>query len=147
MIRVAILTHDPHMGAGIQEMIENSGVFRVVVTTSSRDPVPEIIRAIRTHNPEITLLDITDWNPVATLAKSMKSLAISGAVVGFAYDFTRPERMMAEEAGIAALLRAPFLSNSIGTPLVSSRVFSLDRASRSFSRSAEPAFCSASLRI
>jgi len=108
MLNLAILTRDPALCSVLEQIALESGVFQVSASISPLPSPPEILRVLRTQIPDVVLLDLSDWELVAPLARILKQAELSGVIVGISHRWTRSEQLDFEEVGILELLPAPF---------------------------------------
>ncbi len=106
MLGLAVLTPNASAAHAIEVLVEESGGFHIVFKGSPL-PAHNVVRTLYTHRPEITLLDINDWDSVSRLALELKD-GVGTAVVGFRSDWNRDEQLAFEQAGIRDLVREPF---------------------------------------
>jgi MinD-like ATPase involved in chromosome partitioning or flagellar assembly len=105
---VALLTPNALTAAGIEQLTQESGLFKLVFKGSPIPPVGTVMRALSAHGPEVILLDLGDWDSVSVLAKHIKESKFRGVTIGFRPVWDRQEQLMFEEAGIPYLVRDPF---------------------------------------
>ena len=77
--------------------------------------IPTVIRSLQTHDPDLILVDVGDWESVASLARKIKECNLRGIAVGFRPNWNRLEQVAFEDAGISYLLREPFSIAEIET--------------------------------
>lgn len=102
MIRLALLTPNPVAAEAIDQMTQESGVFRVVLREA---PSPNILRAVAACDPEVVLLDANDWPRSADLVAKIKT-GRRASVVGFRAGPDQQGGLL--EAGFQAVLPDPF---------------------------------------
>jgi pilus assembly protein CpaE len=108
LLSVALLTPNPATADEIQQLLRESTVLNLIYRAS---PIPgphELLRFLRTHDPEVLLLDISDWDVASALLLQVQQLKNRTVTVGFRGGWGRAEQLMFEEAGITDLLRMPF---------------------------------------
>lgn len=108
MLSVMVLTPNVETAGVIENMLQESGVFRLVGKISPIRTMHEAMRLIGIHDPELILLDLGDWAAISLLAHSLKGSRCRGVVVGFKPRWNRAEMLTFEDAGIQDLLREPF---------------------------------------
>lgn len=108
MLSVMLLTPNVETASVIENMLHDSGVFRLVGKISPIRTMHEAMRLIGIHDPEVILLDLGDWSAISLLAHSLKGSKCRGVVVGFRPRWTRAEMLTFEDAGIQDLLGEPF---------------------------------------
>ena len=72
MLSLALLTPNTEAAAGIESLVQDSGVFKLVFK-GPPEPIHNVMRAIRTHDPELILLDVADWERVAPLSAQFRT--------------------------------------------------------------------------
>jgi pilus assembly protein CpaE len=114
LLSVALLTSDPVTAEGIEHLLQQSGVFKLVFKGS---PVRshECMRLLGVHDPELILLDLGNWSDIAAIARQIHGSTLRGVPIGFKPVWNRAEQISFQEAGIADLLREPFSHNDLET--------------------------------
>jgi pilus assembly protein CpaE len=116
MLSLAVLASNSVAGDAIEQMTAETGISKVVFRSSPTAlPIPAVIRALGVHDPDLILLEIGDWESVASLAVSIKEHNLRGITVGFRPSWNRLEQLTFEEAGIHYLLREPFSPGEMET--------------------------------
>ena len=110
-----LLTPNVETASVIENMLHDSGVFRLVGKISPIRTMHEAMRLIGIHDPEVILLDLGDWSAISLLAHSLKGSKCRGVVVGFRPRWTRAEMLTFEDAGIQDLLGEPFSHEELET--------------------------------
>jgi MinD-like ATPase involved in chromosome partitioning or flagellar assembly len=109
MLSLAVLASNSLAGDAIEQMIGETGIFKLVFRSSPAAlPIPAVIRALKVHDPDFILLEIGDWESVASLAGQIKEFNFRGITVGFRPSWNGLEQVTFEDAGIHYLLREPF---------------------------------------
>ncbi len=108
MLSLAILTPNHVAADAIEQMAEESGLFRVVLKQSPIPPPQTVIREVATTDPEVVLLDVGDWIETGSLAGKILQASRRAAIVGFRSEWSPEEQAGMAEEGIADLLREPF---------------------------------------
>jgi len=114
MLSLALLTPNTAATAGIESLVQESRVFRLVFK-GPPEPIHNVMRAIRTHSPELILLDVSDWQRVSALAGQIGTADVRSLMLGFAPDWTRSQQAGFADAGIKDLLRDPFSPQELET--------------------------------
>lgn len=112
---VMILTPSAASANAIENLIHESGVFKLAVKTDPLRSAHETVRLIGIHDPEIILLDLSDWTEVSSLARQLLRSKARGVRIGFKSTWNRLELLTFEEAGIIDLLREPFSHHDLET--------------------------------
>ncbi|HTB16055.1 MAG TPA: P-loop NTPase [Bryobacteraceae bacterium] len=102
-----LLTSNTATGHRIEDLLQDSNVFKLVAKGPVRSPL-ETVRLSGVHNPELILIDLTDWNEASALVRGLKNLKRRGVLIGFRESWNRLEQVTFEDAGIGDLLREPF---------------------------------------
>jgi len=110
-----LLTSNLSTADVIEGLIHESGVFRLVAKGTSMRSAHEVLRLIGIHDPELILLDLSDWDSVSTLARQIKRSKVRGVLIGFKPTWNRLELLTFQEAGIVDLLREPFSHHDVET--------------------------------
>jgi pilus assembly protein CpaE len=110
-----LLTPDVETAGAIESMLHESSVFNLVARVSPIRSVHEAMRLVGVHDPELILLDLSDWGAVAGLARQIRNLTCRCVVVGFKRLWSRAELISFEDAGIVDLLREPFSHEDLQT--------------------------------
>lgn len=116
MLSLAILTENSLAADAITQMAGETGIFTVVYRCSPTAlNIPAVIRALLTQDPDLILLELEDWECVASLAEKIKGADLRGITVGFRSSWNRLEKITFQEAGIRYLLREPFSPGEMET--------------------------------
>ena len=110
-----LLTPSAATARVVEHLIEESGVFKIVVKPDPIRSAHETMRLIGIHDPEVILLDLSDWNDVSGLARQLLRSKARGVRIGFKPAWNRLELLTFEEAGIIDLLREPFSHHDLET--------------------------------
>jgi Flp pilus assembly CpaE family ATPase len=105
----------PNSGKAIEALLDGSGIFRLIGTSSPSGSVHEAMRYLSVHDPELILLDLNDWSSVAPLVRHIKRAKLRAELIGFRAGWNRVEQLTFEEAGIVDLLRDPFTHDELET--------------------------------
>ena len=70
MLTVMLLTPNSASASFVENLIHESGVFRLVVKPSPIRSPHETMRLIGVHDPEVILLDLADWSAISSLPES-----------------------------------------------------------------------------
>jgi Mrp family chromosome partitioning ATPase len=107
MLTLGLLTSSPHVAAELKGLTSDSTLFKLVFTLLPFPSIPESMRALRTYQPEVILIDLSDWDAVASLVSQVKAANLHGVILGIRQNWNRLEQLTFEEAGIKDLLREP----------------------------------------
>jgi pilus assembly protein CpaE len=115
MLTVMLLTPNSASASFVENLIHESGVFRLVVKPSPIRSTHETMRLIGVHDPEVILLDLADWSAISSLARQLMRSKARGVRIGFKPTWNRLELLTFEEAGIIDLMREPFSAHDFET--------------------------------
>src|SRR5579862_5810593 len=109
MLRVAVYTPNAVTAQAIEQLIQESDRFELVGKGSPIGSAHEIIRTLRNHqDPELILLDLTEWEQVCEFADHLAVHRVPGVIIGFRPSWNRMQQLTFEESGILNLLQDPF---------------------------------------
>jgi Mrp family chromosome partitioning ATPase len=108
MLSLGLITSNPVASEAIEQLAQETGIFDFRGSWEPEGRTPEVVKALRIHDPELILLDLSDWSLVGPLVESIRGTTLRGKLLGFRTSWTRPEQIDFEQAGIAHLLREPF---------------------------------------
>jgi pilus assembly protein CpaE len=108
LLRLALFTPNGLTANGIEQLAQDSGAFRLVLKGSPLPATGDAIRSLHVHNPDLILLDLSDWNAILRLASQIQQVELRGVTVGFRPPWTAPEQAAFEQSGVQELLREPF---------------------------------------
>ena len=103
-----LLTSNPVTADGVERLLQDSGIFRLVCKGPSLRSAHEVMRHLGAHDPELILVDLGDWTSISGLVKQIKSSSLRGMMIGFKPVWNRVEQITVEDAGVVGLLREPF---------------------------------------
>jgi Flp pilus assembly CpaE family ATPase len=115
LLSVMLLSPNVETAGIIENLVLESGIFKLVGKVSPIRTAHEAMRLIGIHDPELILLDLSDWGPVSMLARNLKGSRCRGVVVGFKPSWNRAEQLTFQDAGILDLLREPFSDEDLQT--------------------------------
>ena len=115
MLSVALFTSDADSAYCIDQLIEESNQFSLVIRGTPIPSVTELFQALKRFDPEVILLDLSEWNTsekddVAGIARHIHASDLRGIVIGFRKPWNRTEQAEFEDAGVMNLLAQPFSS-------------------------------------
>jgi MinD-like ATPase involved in chromosome partitioning or flagellar assembly len=113
MLGLALLTPSRRVATEVGQLAQNSTLFKLNFQATPIPAIHEVIRALRIHDLDVVLLDLTDWDAVASLVAHVKQTNIPAVIVGFRPEWNRLEQITFEEAGIRELLHEPFTLSSL----------------------------------
>jgi len=108
MLNLAVVTTNTAAWDGIRQMTTETEIFDIVFRGSTKELHPRaIIGALRTHDPDLILLDVSDWASVAPVANEIEQCDFRGITVGYRPGWDEVEQARFQEAGVRYLLREP----------------------------------------
>ena len=108
MLSVALLTSSRRVAADLGQLARDSILFKVVYHGTPIPAIHEVMRELRIRDLDVILIDLSDWDAVASLVAHVKQSTIPAAIVGFRPEWNKLEQLTFEEAGIRELLHEPF---------------------------------------
>jgi MinD-like ATPase involved in chromosome partitioning or flagellar assembly len=108
LLTVALLTQNPIAADAIEQLLHESTAFDMVYRASPIPSANDVLRALRSLDPEILLLDIGEWDLVSALVVQINQLKKRAVIIGFRGAWDRAQKMTFEDAGITDLLNDPF---------------------------------------
>jgi pilus assembly protein CpaE len=108
MLSLALLTPSRRVATDVGQLTQNSTLFKVGFQATPIPAIHEVIRSLRIHELDVILIDVTDWDAVASLVAHVKQTNIAAVMIGFRPDWNRLEQLTFEDAGIRELLHEPF---------------------------------------
>src|SRR5215469_13428239 len=100
MLTIALLTSSTRVAADVKGLALDSTIFKLVFAQVPFPSTAESIRLIRTYQPEVVLIDFSDWDAVASLVNHAKTANLTSVIIGFRQDWNRLELLTFEEAGV-----------------------------------------------
>ncbi len=95
--------------AAISDLLDEAGVLRVVLRTSPSQPVYEIVRQVRTHDPHVILIDANDLKQAAYVSQHIRATPnLNGVLIGFRPHWTPAEEVELQQQGMHSLVAEPF---------------------------------------
>jgi len=113
LLTVALLTSNAVAAHAIEQLLEESATFQLLFRASPIPAAHEVVRALHSHDPEVLLLDIGEWDRVSELVRQITQLKMRAVTIGFRGDWDRVQQIKFEEAGMTGLLREPFSSAAL----------------------------------
>jgi Flp pilus assembly CpaE family ATPase len=120
MLSLALFTPNADTAYCVEQVAVESNQFTLVVTESPIPPVAALFSTLKRFDPEVILLDLSDWddrdrtaldeNDVAGIARHIQASDLRAIVIGFRKSWSRAEQKEFAAAGIADLLHQPFSS-------------------------------------
>jgi pilus assembly protein CpaE len=117
MLSLALYTANPDSEFCIDQLVEESGQFNLVIKGTPDSPAADLFPSLKRHDPDVVLLDLTAWDsgghdPVgaAALARWLQASDLRAVVIGFLASWDDLQQTEFGNAGIADLLALPFSS-------------------------------------
>ena len=114
MLSVVLLTPSAATAEAIQNMLEDSSIFKLV-GRGSPFHCQESVRICGVHDPELVLIDLSDWNATVAVVRHLRKTKGRKVLIGFRPMWNRLELLTFEEAGIVDLLHEPFSHHDLET--------------------------------
>ena len=108
MIRLALLTSNVTAADAIELMAQDAGIFDLVHRSSAVAATDSEVRKLCSTDPDVILLEISDWPRMSQVAAQLNRESRRGAVVGFRGEWSAEEQKSFAESGIIELLHEPF---------------------------------------
>jgi pilus assembly protein CpaE len=115
LLSVLLLTPSATKSHVIEDLLQESSVFKLIAKGSPLRSAHEVMRLIRIHDPELILLDLAEWAEVSHLARQIKNAKLRAVPIGFKPAWNRLELLAFQEAGIIDLLHEPFSHHELET--------------------------------
>ena len=107
MLHIALISSSLDRAKQIDYLLQQSEIFKLIYS-GSPDVTGATMKKIRSHDPELILVDLQDWPDIGRLSKQLPRQTRTGVILGFGYDCHRQERLALEDSGIVDLLPDPF---------------------------------------
>ena len=107
MIRLALLASNVAAADAIEQMTQDSSVFKLVHRSSPVSASQPVLQALSAVDPEVILMEVNGGEDAVELVKRL-ALASRGALVGFRSEWTSEEQSSFAKAGACELLCEPF---------------------------------------
>ena len=117
MLSVALLTPSRRVATDVGLLAKDSTLFKVIYHGTPIPAIHEVMRELRIRDLDVILLDVSDWDAVASMVVHIKQSTIPAVMVGFRPEWNRLEQLTFEEAGIRELLNEPFTHAQLETKL------------------------------
>src|ERR1700681_1662937 len=112
MIRLALLASNVAAADAIEQMTQDSSVFKLVHRSSPVSASQPVLQALSAVDPEVILMEVNGGEDAVELVKRL-ALASRGALVGFRSGWTSEEQSSFAKAGACELLREPFSASDL----------------------------------
>ena len=108
MLTVAIVTSNGYATEAIAQMMDETGLFRLVYRAPAVPELHDVVRAIRATGPEVVLFDLGDWGNLSGVVPQLIHYKLNVIPVGFGRQWTAQQQAEYEAAGLQDLMRDPF---------------------------------------
>ncbi len=108
MLTVALVSSSVLAAEAIAQLLEDTGLFRLVYRASKVPDAHLLIRAVHANDPDLLLVDVTDWHTVAAVLGDMGRRGARTVPIGYRRDWTMGEEAEMRRGGLQELLREPF---------------------------------------
>ncbi|MEO8049513.1 MAG: hypothetical protein ABI833_03785 [Acidobacteriota bacterium] len=120
MLSLALYTANPDSEFCIEQLVQESVQFHLAIKGTPDSPAANLFQALKRCDPDVILLDLTDWNSddpngtdprgAAALARYLRASDLRAVVIGFLASGSAPQQAGFRVAGIVDLLPLPFSS-------------------------------------
>jgi pilus assembly protein CpaE len=107
MFSAVLFVEDPIAGQVIQELADDSGLITIRKTLHVFPSSYELSRVLNTHDPDLVLMDLSDWDHASAAIPTIRSLYPGIAVIGFGAGWSDQRKLLCEQAGVSELLISP----------------------------------------
>lgn len=108
MLTVALVCSSVTASEAITQVMEDSGMFRVVYKTTKIPEPHQVIRAVHSNDPDLLLIDVRVWDSVSPVVTEMAGRGARTVTVGYRPDWTPDEETTSREERCVEPLREPF---------------------------------------
>ena len=108
MLSLALLTPNSFAAEGIEQLTQESGLFKVAFKASTEASANATVRTLSVHDVDVILLDVGDRERAAMLGQQIHDLNPRAAVIGFGPECTASEQRAFAEIGLADFIPDPF---------------------------------------
>jgi pilus assembly protein CpaE len=109
MLGTVLLTSNRAAAEAIGILLEETKVYALVFQAATLSSAAEIVRACRTHDPHLVLVDCGEPEQACFIARQIRHVeGLRAAIVGFLPQWTPADQRSFELAGISHLLKEPF---------------------------------------
>jgi pilus assembly protein CpaE len=114
MLSLALITRNAVAAQAIEQIIEETELFRLTIVLDPSAPVQDSLRSLALSNPELILADLADWELIDRLSKAIVGAKLRACWVGFLPDWDLSQELAFATAGISHLLHEPFGPRDLG---------------------------------
>ncbi len=117
MLSLALYTSNPDNEFCIEQLVRECGQFSLVIKNTPTSPAADLFPSLKRHDPDVVLLDLTEWDSegndpggAAALARSVQASDLRAVVIGFLTSWSPLQQEEFGAVGIVDLLTLPFSS-------------------------------------
>jgi pilus assembly protein CpaE len=107
MFNALLFAPDPSANRAIERLAGDSGLVTIPKTFSTYPSNYELTVLFNTHDPDIVLMDLSEWERASATASMIHTLDPEVAIVGFGAGWANQTKARCEQAGISELLISP----------------------------------------
>ena len=107
MFRAVLFVHDPTAGQVIQQLADDSGLVIIQKTLNEFPSNYEFTVLLNTHDPDLVLMDLSDWEGASAAVQLIHSLFPKISIIGFGAGWSDQMKWLYEQAGVSELLVSP----------------------------------------
>jgi pilus assembly protein CpaE len=117
MLSLALYTENSDSEFCIEQLVQESNQCHLVIKSRPDSPAADLFQSLKRLNPDVVLLDLTEWNRpdsdensigAAALASFLQASDLRSVVIGFVSSASASRQAEFKEAGISDLLPLPF---------------------------------------
>lgn len=113
MLNTVLITSESAAAKAIEFMIAETGFLRLVFGDCPPPPHHELLRLLQAHDPEVLLIDVTEWSLARPIAANVRKRDYKSAWIAFRPPWNKLEGANLETAGFDALMEAPFTTRQL----------------------------------
>ena len=113
MLNTVLITPEPTASKAIEQMIEETGFLRLVFGECPPPPNHELLRVLQSHDPEVLLIDVSEWSLARPIAANVRKRDYKSAWIAFRPPWNKLEGANLETAGFDGLMEAPFTTRQL----------------------------------
>ena len=107
MFSAILFAQDPVASHTIEQLADDSKLVSIRKTLSALPSNYELTVLLNTHNPDILLMDLSDWETALGAISLMRSVSPRMAIIGFGAGWASQMSSLCEQVGISELLVSP----------------------------------------
>jgi Flp pilus assembly CpaE family ATPase len=91
----------------MEQLANDSGLVNIQKTLRTFPPNYELMVLLNTHDPDLVLMDLSEWEGASATAQMIHTLDPKTAIVGFGAGWADQMKALCEQVGISELLISP----------------------------------------